>query len=688
MAKELSIISSNLLMDVKESEVNGLIERMVEKSKSNMEEITELTLECTTLLSSAENRSVALSNQGVFKRLVGNITGKNTKMRNAILQNNTNALYAAQGVINRVMLECTNNRELLLSINDRVSDLYLELKENQNDVSAAVLMVRQAIVAFYKEYQEEIIAQDKRISKVEEYVKTKCSKCGTELLSWQRICPCCGYIHSLKTEKNSNETMRVLKQISDIVKDNSLSEDIVWNETARKAERALQKVKKLASLGKVPGYTDELSSDIENLINKCKDAEFQIAVVGVMKAGKSFLMNALIGAEIASVEVNPETAALTKFRSANGYYVIVRFHNNEQWKKLKQSAEDSKKTGRDSLISRLNDPITIKMESEWVNHDDLKIECKNLEELQEVVKKYTSSRAIEHIFVSEVEVGVDRKLFNMPKEVVFVDTPGLKDPVKYRSNITKKYIKKADAVLIALKPGALTTEGVEIVTTVLDCTDTDKAYIVGTQKDINSDSDCEKYVSNWVEHLVNAKRYSDNRKAKNRIILTSAKMDLLVHKWEKLSETEKEDENKFSFDDFKDLESYSAKSMKKRSFNLMQMTPEEIKAVSDSTGIPTLRAKLECTLIANYRKLKIDDITKSYISCRKRLTAISQNAIKKQESDIDLAIAGAETLQKQIENMDLEKTNLKQQNEELKKAIEKLENSLKNKISELERKEK
>ena len=65
------------------------------------------------------------------------------------------------------------------------------------------------------------------------------------------------------------------------------------------------------------------------------------------------------------------------------------------------------------------------MESEWVNHGDLKIECKNLEDLQGVVKKYTSSRAIEHIFVSEVEVGVDRNLFNMPKEVVFVDTPGL-----------------------------------------------------------------------------------------------------------------------------------------------------------------------------------------------------------------------------------------------------------------------
>ena len=80
MAEELSIISSNLLTNVSESEVNELINQMVEKSKNNMEEICELTLECTTLLSSAESRSTALSNQGVFKRLIGSITGKNHKL--------------------------------------------------------------------------------------------------------------------------------------------------------------------------------------------------------------------------------------------------------------------------------------------------------------------------------------------------------------------------------------------------------------------------------------------------------------------------------------------------------------------------------------------------------------------------------------------------------------------------------
>lgn len=687
MAEELSIISSNLLTNVSESEVNELINQMVEKSKNNMEEICELTLECTTLLSSAESRSTALSNQGVFKRLIGSITGKNQKLQNAILQDNTNALYAAQGVINRVMLECTNNRKLLLAVNDRISDLYLELKENQNDIAAAVLMTRQAIVAFYKKYQEEIIAQDKRISRVEEYAKTNCPKCQSELLSWQRICPYCGYIHPLKTDEASEDTLDVLKQISQIVKDNSFSEDIVWDLTAKKTERVLRKVKTLACLGKIPGYTDEISSDVENLINKCKDAEFQIAVVGVMKAGKSFLMNALIGAEIASVEVNPETAALTKFRSANGYYVIVKFHNRVQWEKLKESAKNSKKTGKDSLVSRLMNPTTVKMESEWVNHDDLHIECRDLAELQETVKKYTSSQAIEHLFVSEVEVGVDRSIFNMPKEVVFVDTPGLKDPVKYRSNITKKYIKKADAVLIALKPGPFTAEGLEIVTTVLDCTDTDKAYIVGTQKDLNSDVECEKYVSNWGEHLVDAKRYSDKRKVMNRIILTTAKMDLLANKWMSLSDKEKENESCFSYNDFNDLQSYAGKTIKRRGFNLMQMSQDDFKAISDSTGIPALRSKLETSLIANYRKLKIEDIVKSYTRCRKQILAMSQNAIQQQENAIELAMAGAEALKKRIDSMAAEKEELLKENTDLKNAVERLENSIKSRIRDLERKE-
>ena len=684
MAEELKIIDPDLLTDVSETEINTLIEKMIEKSKDNMEEICELTLECTAFLSSAEGKSVVLGNQGILKKLIGNVTGKNEKIQNIILQDNTNALYVAQSIINRVMLECTRNRKLLLAVNDRVSDLFLKLKENQNDIAATVLMTRQVIVAFYRKYQEEIMNQNERISRMEECVKARCPKCQTEMYSWQRVCSYCGYIHPMK-EDFSDKTKHILCQISEVVKDKTVCEDIIWDLTAQKTERVFQKIKRLVEIGGLPGYTKELSVDIENLINKCKNAEFQIAVVGVMKAGKSFLMNALIGAEIASVEVNPETAALTKFRSANGYYVTVKFHDRSQWEKLKKSAENSKKTGKDSLVSRLTSPVTRKKESKWIGHKDVTIKCKNLEELQENVKKYTSSQEVDHLFVSEVEVGVDKSIFNMPKEVVFVDTPGLKDPVEYRSDITKEYIKKADAVLIALKPGPLTAEGLEIVSTVLDCTDTEKVYIVGTQKDLNNEADCEKYVSNWVEHLVDAKRYSNERRVRNRIILTSAKMELLLNKWISLSEEEKDDENCFSTDDYNDLQNYCGKIIKKRRFEFSQMSQGSYDIVFESTGISSLRKRLESSLICNYKKLKLEDIKQAFIRCKSQIMRLSENAIARNEEIIRFAMEGEEEIQKQIAKMERERKILQQENEELKQDAEKLEKAIKDEMIKLER---
>lgn len=688
MTEKLNIISSDLLTNVSQTEVNELIAQMVDKSKNNMEDISELTLECTSLLTSAENKSSVLSNQGIFNRLIRNITGKNHNLQNAILQNNTNALYAAQGVISRVMIECTNNRSLFLAVIDKVNNLYIELKQNQNHIENTVLITRQAIVNFYKKCQEEIIAQDERISLIEEYVNVRCPKCQNELLTWQRVCSFCGCIHPLKNRDMSEKTRKTLIHISEIIKDNTFTEDIEWDLNAKKIERVLHKVETLAEIGKLPGYTDELARDIKNLRKKCKYAEFQIAIVGVMKAGKSYLMNALIGAEIASVDINPETAALTKFRSANGFYVIVKFHNKMQWEKLKESAKNSKKIVKDSLGEQLNNITIEKLESKWIGHENVTIHCQNLKDLQNEVKKYTSSQEMKHLFVSEVEVGVDKSIFNMPKEVVFVDTPGLKDPVKYRSNITKKYLKKADSVLIALKPGPFTTEGLEIVTTVLDCTEKDKTYIIGTQKDLNSEIECKDYVSNWVDHLVKAKRYSDKRQAMSRIILTTAKMDIFINKWSLLSEKEKENEECFSTNDYNDLESYSGKMIKKRGFNLMMMSDEDCAIITKSTGIPTLRNKLESSLITNYRKLKMEDIKSTFLRCKKQISLIGQTSIEQQKKSIELAKAGAEDLREQINSMEVKKETLIAESTDLKIAAEKLENDIKIKIESLERKEK
>ena len=137
--------------------------------------------------------------------------------------------------------------------------------------------------------------------------------------------------------------------------------------------------------------------------------------------------------------------------------------NEKDWSRLKKSAKESRNVGKDSLRYMINQPKIVELEKKWVNHEELYIPCSDVAELRKNVKEYTSSRDYKHLFVAEVEVGVDTSIFNMPKEVVFVDTPGLKDPVKYRSDITRAYIKKADAVLIAVPTAALTAEGNEII---------------------------------------------------------------------------------------------------------------------------------------------------------------------------------------------------------------------------------
>ena len=184
---------------------------------------------------------------------------------------------------------------------------------------------------------------------------------------------------------------------------------------------------------------------------------------------------------------------------------------------------------------------------------------------------------------------------------------------------------------------------------------------MGTQKDLNNETDCEKYVNNWVEHLVNAKRYSDERKVRNRIILTSAKMDLLVNRWHALSEKEKENEECFSVNDYNDLENYSAKVIQTRRFNLVQMSEENFDRILDSTGISVLRNKLESSLIMNYRKLKMEDIKRAFIRCKKQISTLSKNAIEQKENSIELAMVGVEALNSKLSSMNGERERLRQE---------------------------
>ncbi|MWV71286.1 hypothetical protein DCO59_02635 [Helicobacter saguini] len=76
------------------------------------------------------------------------------------------------------------------------------------------------------------------------------------------------------------------------------------------------KIKKLLEIYKNKLQENEMINYHINEITKFlqRDNTFQIAFVGLIKAGKSTLINAMLKQNYASMKVEPETAALTKFK--------------------------------------------------------------------------------------------------------------------------------------------------------------------------------------------------------------------------------------------------------------------------------------------------------------------------------------------------------------------------------------
>lgn len=583
----------------------------------------------------------------------------------------------------RSMLESTGKKEAVRSSTDMLSMISvvagLSALSDETKHEIDLSSIRGALP------QQEL--QETFVGGMEQMMDTAvdyCPQCGRTMKKGQTVCPVCGRIHQIKVRTMNQETKDKLSQISHLVSGDNADYSICWNLEARKIANVIEQTKRLAAVANIPGVTDMLKGDLESLLAHCRNAEFQIAIVGVMKAGKSMLMNALMGTEIASVDINPETASLTKFHSADHYHIKVCFHNEEEWKKLNDSA---RKSTSSTLLKLLENSEVKKLSRKWLNHAPIEIRCTSQEELRTQVAHWTSARSYDHLFASEVEVGIERTMFDMPDEVIFVDTPGLHDPVQYRSNITKDYIKKANAVLIAVPTRALTAEGLETITTVLDYIGSrkEKAYIVATQKDCNNNKECEKVIRGWIGHLVDARRYQNEDEAREHIIVTSGKMHLLVEKFISLDQKTLEEEIEllesgeidatphFRPEDFTDLEAYSKSVLKKwlryDIFSLREKKEDAEQLIQDS-GIPKLRECLSKNLLSQYKELKLQDIRDEFIRCRSEMSQIVKTVRETNMEMLSSARSGTDELKKKLDESSRAYEIAKVKNKEIREAAE------------------
>ncbi|MFQ9126988.1 MAG: hypothetical protein ACLR4Z_09665 [Butyricicoccaceae bacterium] len=91
----------------------------------------------------------------------------------------------------------------------------------------------------------------------------------------------------------------------------------------------------------------------------------------------------------------------------------------------------------------------------------------------------------------------------LPEGVVLADTPGLNDAVEYRSNITKDYIDRANAVFVCVKADRLSGQELATIYGVFSNAryNPEKIYIIATQQDsLNNpvETGASSVLSGWI----------------------------------------------------------------------------------------------------------------------------------------------------------------------------------------------
>ena len=264
-------------------------------------------------------------------------------------------------------------------------------------------------------------------------------------------------------------------------------------------------------------FFKEIDNEISRYISDAKNPIYQIAIVGAIKSGKSTLINALIGYDLVSTNVTPETATLTKIRKTEKNSIMVKFYTRKEWEAIWKDVE---KSSNATIFKEEFEKLRAKeIENQMLGKSDVFYKFDDLETMKEEIKKFTSSHAKQHYFVKEIEIGLEN--LNLPDQVCLVDTPGLNDPVQYRSNITTDYIHSANAVIICVNAKTLRNDEIVTILDVLAKAQNkkDKVYVLGTQIDImNSQADWEQQQKEWLKHLKEKQFYGSLEMAKKQLI--------------------------------------------------------------------------------------------------------------------------------------------------------------------------
>lgn len=496
-----------------------------------------------------------------------------------------------------------------------------------------------------------------------------CPACGKEHKEMRYFCTECGSF--MDADKFENKKLYEIpeikiKRILENLKYTPHSK-ILWNDTvdlyARKVEtyRALSVLPELSE-----SIRAEMTEKLNHFLELCRNPEFQIAFVGTIKTGKSTLINSLLGHNYASTAVTPETAALTKFRSSPRDYINVEFYTLQQWKRLWAS----RTSAADTFMREYEELGAEKQKDKWVGHAPIHKEVAN-SDIEKELSIWSSSRSAEHYFVREIEVGISSLPSDFPRQVVFVDTPGLSDSVAYRSEITRDYIRNANAVFVCVEAKKLQKEEIETLASVFSFSshNKDKVHIIATHWDkLNHPKKDWEEEKEWVKRRLVGKGFFDKAEmAETNIMHSSAYIYNLCRDYAGLGKDDRKSLAKFALEmdlDYGDLKG---------------CLPEMMRL----TNIGNIEKVIKEKLAGKYQILLCQDIEKEYRDIIYTLKRVITEKKQENKEIIEVSYADRQKVEEKLEEQRQNYVEIQKNREQLNQILYMVEENTKKRLDQI-----
>ena len=484
-----------------------------------------------------------------------------------------------------------------------------------------------------------------------------CKNCNKAILGNLYFCPFCGAANPTAEIQNTEFLKSYSVKLQELMQNvgNSHHTKIAWDLTV---DKYVSKMERLNLILTQPEFSrsagERLISRIGNFVERCKEPEFHIAFVGTIKAGKSTLINALLGRNLASTSVTPETAVLTKFRHSESDYVKVTFYTSDEWAQLWNSISNNADIFKQEYASLNGESEKTK----WLDHHVIRTNVSS-ESIEDEIERWTSSKHVEHYFVKEVEIGLSE--FQMPEQVVFVDTPGLDDAVKYRSDVTRNYIDRANAVFACVRSDALTGGELNILYRIFSNSidNPEKIFVLGTQWDglNNPEKDWKLQKAEWVKYLATENCYGNAETAQRNIVHVAAYVRNLCRDYTKL--------------DKQTRKTLGSIAMKLSDFDHLEGDTVEdyLETLTEKSNVSEVTRRITQDIVPKYKEYLMRDITSNYEALSNEIRTFFEETKGSNEEILHTSRKSADEIRQKYEKSKKELENVQSYREQLEMAL-------------------